>query len=87
MPNLDLFEEKISAFANPQLSARETAEKIVIAVLEAEYGRAFTLSPGFAKMVNALAEVIVTNPDLRRQALAIASSYIKKKRDNSQKNI
>lgn len=82
MPNLEMFEEKISGSMTATLSAKQIAERTVIAALEAEYGRAFTLSPNFAKMVDALAEIIVTNPDLRRQTLAIASSFIKKNRDS-----
>jgi hypothetical protein len=82
MPNLEAFEEKITDNMHASLSAKEIAEKMVIAALEAEYGKAFTLSANFAKMVDALANIIVTNPDLRRQTLAIASSYIQKNRDH-----
>lgn len=82
MPNLEAFEEKIGTFIHPSLSAKEMATQIVTAALEAEFGRSFTLSRGFDKMVNTLAEVVVTNPDLRRQALAVASFYIKKNRDH-----
>lgn len=85
MPNLEAFEEKISTAIHPSLSAKEMAEKFVIAALEAEFGKTFTLTPGFDKMVNTLAEIIVTNPDLRRQTLSIASIYIQKNRDH-QKN-
>jgi len=85
MPNLKAFEENISCSLKAGLSAKEMAERFVIAALETEYGKAFTMSPGFAKMSNTLAEMIVTNPDLRRQTLAMASLYIKKTRDN-QKN-
>jgi hypothetical protein len=85
MPNLEAFEEKISNSMHPSLSAKEMAEHFVIAALEAEFGKAFTLSPGFAKMVSTLAEMIVTNPDLRRQTLSVASMLIKKNRVN-QKN-
>ncbi len=81
MSNLEAFEEKIASDLHPSLSAREMAERIVTAVLEAEYGRSFTMSPNFAKMVNTLADILVTNPELRRQALGIASAYIKKNRD------
>lgn len=83
MPNYELFEAKMSLNLNPALSAREMAERVVLAALEAEYGKSFTTSPGFAKMVDTLAEMIVTNPDLRRQTLAMASQFIKKSRDNS----
>jgi hypothetical protein len=79
MPNIEAFEERINAKMHPSLSAKEIAEQFVIAALEAEFGKAFTASAGFAKMVNTLANMVVTNPDLRRQALAIASSYIKRK--------
>lgn len=82
MLNLESFEEKITNDIQPSLSAKEMAEKLVIAVLEAEYGRAFTTSPGFARMVSTLAEIVVTNPDLRRQTLSVASALIKKKRVN-----
>ncbi len=82
MPNLGLFEEKLANTLDQNLSAKELAERIVIAVLEAEYGKSFTTSRGFAKMVNTLADSIVTNPDLRRQALAIASTYLDKNRGN-----
>jgi len=85
MPNYQQFEEKIAAEVKAGLSAREIAEKMVIAVLEAEYGKTFTLSPNFAKMVDTLTEVVVTNPDLRRNALAVASSYIQQNNDH-QKN-
>ena len=83
MPNLEAFEEKISGAIQPSLSAKEMAERFVIAALEAEWGKTFTLSPGFAKMVNVLAEILVTNPDLRHQALSVASAYIKKNRDKN----
>jgi hypothetical protein len=86
MPNLDEFENKLENIVSPNLSAKELAERIVVAVLEAEYGKSFTLSKGFAKMVNTLADSIVTNPDLRRQALAIASQYSKKNNER-QKSI
>ena len=86
MASLELFKTKLNNEIHPSLSAKETAEKIVIAALEAEYGKSFTLNRGFAKMVSALAEVLVTNPELRRQALHIASLYTNKKRDN-QKSI
>ncbi len=86
MPNLDSFQEKLENLVDPNLSAKELAERIVTAALESEYGKTFTLNPGFAKMVNTLADSIVTNPDLRRQALAVASVYIKKSR-GSKKDI
>jgi hypothetical protein len=86
MPNLAGFKDKLEENIHSNLTAKELAERIVLAALECEYGKNFTLTPGFAKMVNTLADSIVTNPDLRRQALAIASHYINKNRGN-QKSI
>ena len=79
MSNLETFEQKIEQSINPALTAKELAELMVIAALESEFGRSFTLSRGFAKMVSALADSIVANPDLRRQTLAVASTYLNKK--------
>jgi hypothetical protein len=79
MPNIANFESRLGEAINPALTAKELAERIVVAALECEYGRNFTLSPGFAKMVNTLADSIVANPELRRQALAVASYYLNKK--------
>ena len=75
-----MFAEKLGTNVHASLTAKEMAEQIVIAALEAEYGPTFTRSPGFAKMVNTLAEMLVTNPELRRQSLAIASTLIKNNR-------
>ena len=82
MPNFEAFEEKIKLLIQPSHSSKELARQIVIAALETEFGKTFTISPSFVKMVDTLAEVIVTNPDLRRQALSVSSYYIKKNRDH-----
>ena len=87
MPNTEIFEDKLAERLGPDLSAKQLAEMMVVSALEAEYGKSFTLSRGFAKMVSALADVIVTNPELRRQALAVASVYARKNRDNHQKDL
>ena len=76
---IDIFHTRMLEQIAPGSSAKELIEKIVKSALEVEYGSAFTLSPGFAKMVSKLADVVVTNPELRRQALSIASTYIDKK--------
>lgn len=86
MPNLEAFEEKLKENINPNLTAKELAERIVAAALETEFGRSFTLTPGFAKMVDTLANSIVTDPELRRQALAVASGFTPKN-DERQKSI
>jgi hypothetical protein len=87
MPNLDRFEEKLAGLLDPGLTAKELAARIVTAALESEFGKTFTLTPGFARMVSTLADSIVTNPELRRQTLAIASVFINKQRVNSQTSI
>ncbi|MCU0640477.1 MAG: hypothetical protein MUC35_00100 [Candidatus Margulisbacteria bacterium] len=79
MPDYERFEQKLEQNLTAGLSAREMAQRFVIAALEAEFGHNFTSSPGFAKMVDTLAEAIVTNPELRRQTLAMASLYTRKK--------
>ncbi|OGC34674.1 hypothetical protein A2311_05515 [candidate division WOR-1 bacterium RIFOXYB2_FULL_48_7] len=86
MPNLEQFEENIFNSVNQGLTAKQIAEKTVVAALEAEYGKTFTFSPHFAKMVDVLAEIIVTNPDLRRQTLSMASRYLQKKNEQYQTN-
>jgi len=87
MPNFEAFEEKIGQLIHPSHSSKEMARQIVVAALETEFGRTFTLSPSFAKMVDTLADVIVTNPDLRRQALSVASYYNKKNREHQTSRI
>lgn len=84
MPNITIFAENLAQRSlHGGLSAKEIARELVTAVLETEYGKIFTLSPHFAKMTDTLAEMIVTNPDLRRQALGIASSYSKRTDDQN----
>lgn len=84
MPNINRFKDKLGQTINSNLTAKELAERIVRAALETEYGKNFTMTAGFAKMVNTLADSIVANPELRRQALSVATHYIKN--DNT-KNI
>ncbi|MCX5750878.1 MAG: hypothetical protein NT099_04325 [Candidatus Saganbacteria bacterium] len=73
------FEARLEEVLEPTLSAKELIGKIVRTALEVEFGPSFTMTPGFARMVDTIAETIVTNPELRRQALAIASIYISRK--------
>lgn len=87
MPNIENFKDKLEQTLQANLTAKELAGRIVLAALESEYGRGFTLSPGFAKMVDTLADSIVANPELRRQALAVASSCIKKGNSDSKKDL
>ena len=84
MVDLNSFQEKLENL-QPNASAKDLARHMVVAALETEFGKSFTLTPGFAKMVNTLADAVVTNPDLRRQALAVASQQIEK--NSGQTNI
>ncbi len=76
---IDIFHSRMSETIDPRHSAKELIEKIVKSALEVEYGAAFALNPGFARMVSKIADVIVSNPELRRQALSVASVYIERK--------
>lgn len=73
------FSEKLGSSLEPGLPAKELIERIVRAALESEFGAAFTRSKGFDKMVNTIADSMVTNPELRRQSLNVASTYLMKK--------
>ncbi len=76
---IDIFHSRMLEQIDPAHSAKELVERIVKSALEVEYGAQFALSPGFAKMVSKIADVIVSNPELRRQALSVASVYIERK--------
>lgn len=76
---IDIFNSRMLEQIGPGSSAKELIEKIVKSALEVEFGAAFTLNPGFNKMVSKIADSVVTNPEMRRQALAVASTYISKK--------
>jgi hypothetical protein len=76
---MEIFNSRMLEQIGPGSSAKELIEKIVKSALEVEFGAAFTLNPGFAKMVSKIADAVVTNPEMRRQALSVASTYINKK--------
>jgi hypothetical protein len=78
---IDIFHTRIMEHVSPANTAKELVEKIVKSALEVEYGSQFAVNPGFAKMVSKIADVLVTNPELRRQALQVASHAIDKKRE------
>jgi len=80
---IDIFHSRMLEQIDPAHSAKELVEKIVKSALEVEYGAAFTLSSGFSKMVSKIADVVVANPELRRQALSVASIYIDKKMEET----
>jgi len=76
---MEIFNSRMLEQVGPGSSAKELIEKIVKSALEVEFGAAFTLNPGFTKMVSKIADAVVTNPEMRRQALSVASTYISKK--------
>ena len=76
---IDIFHTRMMEQIEPGCSAKELVERIVKSALEVEYGAAFTLNPGFTKMVSRIADSMITNPELRRQALSVAGTYINKK--------
>jgi len=80
---IDIFHSRMLEQIDPSHSAKELVEKIVKSALEVEYGAAFALSSGFSKMVSKIADVVVANPELRRQALSVASIYIDKKMEET----
>jgi len=76
---VDVFHTRMLEQIDPGHSAKELIERIVRSALEVEYGPSFTVNAGFAKMVSKIADAVITNPELRRQALAVAGTYINKK--------
>lgn len=80
---IDIFHSRMLEQIDPSHSAKELVEKIVRSALEVEYGAQFALTSGFSKMVSKIADVVVANPDLRRQALSVASVYIDKKMEET----
>jgi hypothetical protein len=80
---IEIFHSRMLEQIDPSHSAKELVEKIVKSALEVEYGAAFVLSPGFAKMVSKIADIVVSNPELRRQALSVASVFIDKKMEET----
>jgi hypothetical protein len=75
------FANRLTDLLEPNLTALETVQRMVRAALEVEFGVAFTLSPGFGKMVKTIAQSMTTIPELRRQALAIATLYLENKKN------
>jgi hypothetical protein len=80
---IDIFHERMLEHVNPGSSAKDLIERMVKSALEVEYGAQFTMNPGFAKMVSKIADSIVSNPELRRQSLSVASTYIEKKMETT----
>ncbi|MFA5098328.1 MAG: hypothetical protein WC490_06875 [Candidatus Margulisiibacteriota bacterium] len=84
--NSERFYEKLSSVIMPNLPAKELISMMVSSALEVEFGTSFTLNPNFAKMVGKIADSIMTNPDIRRQALSAASIFIEKKMQMGKKH-
>ncbi len=80
---IEIFHSRMLEKIDPRSTAKELVEGIVKSALEVEYGAEFALSSGFGKMVSKIADVVVSNPDLRRQALSVAGVYIDKKMEET----
>jgi len=74
-----MFRERVKDIIDPSQPAKETVENMVKAALEVEFGSSFSFNPRFPKMVSKIADSILTNQELRRQALAVASTYMSEK--------
>lgn len=84
--NLDRYRDRLSELLAPNLPAKEMVLLMIRSALEIEFGPTFTLNKGFDKMVNKLADSVMTNPQLRRQALAVVGTIIEKKVSPEKKN-
>ena len=80
---MEIFHSRMTERIDPSNTAKELVEGIVRSALEVEYGAGFALSSGFGKMVSKIADVVVSNPELRRQALSVAGVYIDKKMEET----
>lgn len=78
----DLLEQTIV----PHLSARDLVTIIISGALEVEFGKSFTLNPGFDKMVKKIADSLMVDPNLRRQALQVVSQVLEAKTGTEKKN-
>lgn|GEM_PF-5409584 len=83
---LERYIERLSDLITPNLPAKNLIVLMIKAALEVEFGPTFTLNKGFDKMVNKLADSIMTNPDLRRQALAVVGGVLENKTAAGKKN-
>jgi len=83
MPDVEVFRTKLADNIHQQLTAEQLAEVIITAAMERQYGKAFTFTTGFAKMINTLAQSILTHPELRQQALTLVHTYLEQKNDYS----
>ncbi|PIS29390.1 hypothetical protein COT42_05395 [Candidatus Saganbacteria bacterium CG08_land_8_20_14_0_20_45_16] len=83
MPDVEVFRTKLADNIHQQLTAEQLAEVIITAAMESQYGKAFTFTTGFAKMINTLAQSILTHPELRQQALTLVHTYLEQKNDYS----
>ncbi len=80
---VEMFNTRMLEQISSGSSAKDLIEKMVRSALEVEYGPTFSMNEGFSKMVSKIADAVITNPELRRQALSVASTYINKKREET----
>jgi len=80
------FAEKLRETLEPNLPARELITVIISVALETDLGKSFTLTKGFDKMVQKIADSVMVDPNLRRQALAVVSQVVELKAVAGKKN-
>jgi len=84
--NIEKYRLRLSEQLSPNLPAKELILMLIRSALEVEFGPNFTLNKGFDKMVNKLADSVMTNPDLRRQALSVVGTILEAKASAGKKN-
>ncbi len=77
--NIDLFRERLEKYLMSTMPARDMVFFIVKSALEIELGPNFTLMNGSDKMIRKIADSVLVNPQLRRQALSISTNILDKK--------
>lgn len=77
--NTQLFRERLEKKIVPTMTAKDMAFSIVKTALEIEFGPSFTTFKGSDKMIRKIADSVMVNPQLRRQALTISTFVLDKK--------
>ncbi len=85
--NINNFVEELSKVLKPTLPAKELVSTVVKIALEVNFGKNFTLTKGFDKMVEKISNGIIVDPILRRQVLSVASWVLDNDKKSQQKNL
>ena len=73
------FRQKLTKAIDPYLPAKDLAACAVRVALEIEYGPAFAGGELSDKMIDTIANTIMTNPELRREMLSMVSPILSEK--------